>query len=143
MALDPPTGPNYGEFMAARGRVRIGRVIAIGLAAALAVACLMVVATKAASGSPVSAARSCGHFHAQGLRFRATIVRGRVTCKGARKVLRAFMSGRGKKHGSGPEANLTWTVFGWTCGHGTGGGGCIRHGNDASTARDYIVAQQG
>lgn len=113
------------------------------MAALLVAAAVALSAMGPASASTTAtAARACGHFRAEGLRFTATVVRGHVTCRAARKVLRAFMSGRGKKHGSGPEANLTWTLFGWTCGHGTGGGGCIRHGTDASNARDYIVAQE-
>jgi hypothetical protein len=95
-----------------------------------------------APSSAKAASHTRGHFRAKGIRFEATVMKGRVTCRTARKVLRAFMSGKGHKHGSGPEVNLTWTVYGWTCAHGTGGGGCIRHGSNYKNARDYIIAQQ-
>ena len=50
--------------------------------------------------------------------------------------MKAFLSGKGRRHGHGPQANLYWTLYGWTCGTGTGGGGCTRHRH-----RDYVLAQ--
>ena len=86
--------------------------------------------------------RSCGHFTAAGLRFHVTIERGHVSCHRARHVLRAFMSGKGHMHGprNGPAAYRYWTIERWQCGHGAGGGGCIRGGKTYKTARDYILA---
>ena len=121
--------------MRAYGRVRPGgfTTLASVFIAASAIACSLCVGVSQAPAAPstasvVSAARSCGTIHASGYAFRVTIIKGHTSCRIARKVLRAFMSGKGTKHGSGPEANLTWRVYRWTCGHGTGGGGCTRRG---------------
>jgi hypothetical protein len=101
----------------------------------------------AAGGQPRLAAaarsRSCRSVIAQGTRFQVTISRGRVSCRTARRVLRAFMSGKGKLHGpaNGPAYLQSWSLYGWRCGHGTGGGACIRHGTNYKNARDYIGAQ--
>ena len=94
---------------------------------------------------PVNAkSRSCGTFRAQGIRFTVTVLRGKVTCATARHVLGDFLSGKGKMHGppTGPAYEQTWTVDGWSCGHGTGSGACIRGGKTYKTARDWIEAQQ-
>jgi hypothetical protein len=87
--------------------------------------------------------RSCGTFRAQGVKFAATVLRGAVTCAAARHVLGDFLSGKGKMHGppNGPANKQTWTLDGWTCGHGAGGGACIRGGKTYKTARDWIEAQ--
>jgi hypothetical protein len=99
-------------------------------------------------GKVVAAAgrRSCGHVRAGNgskLRFHVTIERGHVTCHRARHVLRHFLNGGGHMHGpkNGALAEQTWTIGRWRCGFGTGGGACMRHGSDASNARDYILAQ--
>jgi hypothetical protein len=86
----------------------------------------------------VVAARSCGHVRAQGSRFHVTVERGRVGCRTARKVLRAFFSGEGHMHGpkNGPSARQYWTLYGWGCGYGTGGGACTRKSDHA-----YILGQ--
>src|SRR3954468_14237820 len=79
--------------------------------------------TASASDGPSvaqAASRSCGSFRLHGLTYDVTIERGHVPCRAARKVLRAFMNGKGRQHGSGPEADKTWPLSGWTCGHGTG-----------------------
>jgi hypothetical protein len=70
-----------------------------------------------------------------------TVERGHVRCAVARRVLRKFLSGGGVEHGSGPESNRTWTIGRWRCGHGTGGGACIRGGSSTANARDWIIAQ--
>jgi hypothetical protein len=54
-------------------------------------------------------------------------------------VLRIFMSGGGKQHGSGGSATY-WQLGHWRCAGGAGGGGCIRHGHSYNTARDRISA---
>jgi hypothetical protein len=86
--------------------------------------------------------RSCGSFQAGGMRLHVSIRRGRVSCTTARTVLRAFFAGKGKMHGPafGPAALQYWTVYGWNCGHGTGGGACLRDGTNYRNARDYIWA---
>lgn len=105
----------------------------------------MLLCTSALSQTPPSAraARGCRTVVAAGTRFSVTISKGRATCATARKVLQAFMSGRGALHGppNGPAYLQTWTVDGWSCGHGTGGGACIRGGGTYRTARDDIIAQ--
>lgn len=88
--------------------------------------------------------RACRAFRLRGTKFSVTVVRGRVRCDKARRVLRDFLSGRGQKHGpgGGPVSENTWTVDGWKCGYGTGGGGCIHRGRTYRTARAWIAAQQ-
>jgi hypothetical protein len=53
------------------------------------------------------------------------------------------MDGKGKMHGppNGPASKQWWRVDGWKCGHGAGGGACIRGGKTYRTARDWIEAQ--
>ena len=100
-------------------------------------------ALGAASYAMPARARSCPSFTLSGYVFAVKIEKGGVTCSTARKVLRAFLSGRGKLHGppNGPAYKQTWTLYGWSCGHGAGGGGCIRHGSNYKNARDYILAE--
>jgi hypothetical protein len=76
--------------------------------------------------------------------FDVTIEKGHASCETARTVMRAFLSGKGKLHGppAGPAYLQTWTLDGWSCGHGAGGGGCIRDGTSYSNARDYILAEE-
>jgi hypothetical protein len=94
--------------------------------------------------SAIARARACGRFRAGGTRFSVMAVRGPVRCGRARRVLRDFLSGRGRMHGprSGPVSEESWTVDGWRCGYGTGGGACIHRGGTYKTARAWIVAQQ-
>jgi hypothetical protein len=116
----------------------VGKSRALILAAA-------VCALTAVFAAPVAAgSRRCGSFRAQGARFDVTVLRGHVSCAAARHALRDFLSGKGKMHGppNGPADKQTWTVDGWTCGYGTGGGACIRSGRTYKTARDWIEAQQ-
>jgi hypothetical protein len=74
--------------------------------------------------------------------FHVTIERGHASCHRARHILKAFLSGKGRMHGpkNGPAAYQYWTIGRWQCGHGAGGGGCIRGGKTYKTARDYILA---
>jgi hypothetical protein len=102
---------------------------------------LCCVPVSSAGASTLHASRSCGHVYASGERFRVSIKRGRVTCHTARKVLRRFLSGHGKQHGDGTTANTYWQLGHWRCAHGAGGGGCIRHGHNYKSARDFISAQ--
>jgi hypothetical protein len=89
--------------------------------------------------------RNCRSTTAEGTRFNVTILRGpEVKCSTADSVLHNFLSGKGKLHGpaNGPAYLQTWTLpHGWRCGHGTGGGACIRGGSNYETAHDYILAQ--
>ena len=90
-----------------------------------------------------AATRSCGSFRLDGTTFAVTIEKGHATCATARMVLRAFLSGKGTLHGppNGPSYKQTWSLYGWSCGHGAGGGGCIRGGANYANARDYILAE--
>jgi len=112
------------------------------LAAAVAA---MIVLAPTASASPTvhEATRSCADIRAAGSTFTVTIDKGNVSCSTARKVLRAVLSGKGTEHGptDGPQADQSWTVDGWSCGHGAGGGACIYGGANYRVARDPIVAQ--
>lgn len=86
--------------------------------------------------------RACGTFRIRGATFSVTVLRGPVRCSRARHVLRNFLLGSGKMHGppNGPAAEQTWTLGRWTCGHGAGGGACIRGGRTYKTARNWIEA---
>lgn len=73
-----------------------------------------------------------------------TIQKGTPSCSTARKVLRAFLTGKGTLHGpvNGPAYKQTYTVGAWTCGTGTGGGACFKGGTNYKSASSYIIAQQ-
>jgi hypothetical protein len=124
-------------------RTEIGWIALSGIAV---LGCYLVLGLPSAKSTRIGAAarsRACRSFQLRGTRYSVTIKKGRVTCRTARRVLRAFMSGKGTLHGppNGPAYKQTWTLDGWTCGHGAGGGGCIRHGTDYKNARDFIVAE--
>jgi hypothetical protein len=89
--------------------------------------------------------RSCPQFTITARDYRSvenlTIHRGTVSCAEAERVVRDFTAGRGIEHGSGPEADKSWTVDGWTCGHGAGGGACLRGGADGRSASNYRTAK--
>ena len=89
-----------------------------------------------------AAAHSCGSVKGAGHTWPVTIDRGRVSCRAARKVLRAFIHGKGRFHGPkhGPAAKQYWTLYGWRCARGAGAVDCIRHGRNYGSARDYIYA---
>lgn len=110
------------------------------------VALLLTVAGLAALPASAPAARSCGSFRLSGKSFRVQVLRGKVSCSEATKTLKAFMSGGGVEHGghSAPEYKKSWTLpGGWRCGHGTGGGACIRDGANYVVAKDWIKAETG
>jgi hypothetical protein len=96
------------------------------------------------SGAALTRMRPCRTFRAKGTKFSATILRGEVRCRKARRVLRALLSGRGRLHGprTGPMSEQTWTVDGWRCSYGAGGAACIHRGRTYKTARAWIAAQQ-
>jgi hypothetical protein len=96
------------------------------------------------SGSVIAGTGTCRVFRARGARFSVMVLQGRVRCGKARRVLRDFLSGRGQMHGprSGPASEQAWTVDGWTCGYGTGGGACMRRGTTYTTPGAWIEAQQ-
>ena len=75
--------------------------------------------------------------------FRVTIEKGRASCQTATRVLKGFLSGHGTLHGprNGPAYKQSYTLDGWTCGYGAGGGACIRGGKTYLTARDQILAE--
>lgn len=106
------------------------------LTAALALAFVMLASSADAT------TRACGSFRAQGTTFNVTVLRGSVTFKVARHVLSDFVHGKGTEHGppNGPAYQQTWSVDGWSCGHGAGGGACIQHGATYKNARDWIEA---
>jgi hypothetical protein len=76
-------------------------------------------------------------------RFQVTVLKGNVSCPTARRVLRDFLSGKGKLHGppDGPLSEQSWTLDGgWSCGHGAGGGACIHGGASYKVAKQFITA---
>jgi len=76
-------------------------------------------------------------------RFQVTVLKGNVSCRTARRVLRDFLSGKGRLHGppGGPLSEDSWTLDGgWSCGHGAGGGACIHGGPNYKVARQFISA---
>jgi hypothetical protein len=75
--------------------------------------------------------------------FQVTVLKGNVACPTARRVLRDFLSGKGKLHGppGGPQSEDSWTLDGgWSCGHGAGGGACIHGGVNYKVAKQFIEA---
>jgi hypothetical protein len=116
-----------------------GRTLWIVVAAVLAVA-----APVASADEGVKAAGSCASVQGAGHRWTVTIDRGRVSCPTARKVLRAFTRGKGRRHGprNGPASKVYWTLYGWRCQRGFGAVDCTRHGKGFADARDYIYAER-
>jgi hypothetical protein len=110
----------------------------------IVVGAILVCGTVAlATTSATARQRSCSTFHASGSTFSVTVLRGPVKCRTAKHVLRAFFSGKGKQHGppSGGLLQQWWTVDGWRCGYGAGGGACIRGSKSYKTAPNWIEAQ--
>jgi hypothetical protein len=89
-----------------------------------------------------AASRQCRVLRLNRNTFRVTIQKGRASCHTATRVLKDFLSGHGTFHGprNGPASKQSYTLDGWTCGYGAGGGACIRGGRTYRTARDQIVA---
>lgn len=100
----------------------------------------LVVGSAPAATTAAARSRSCGTFRAASQTFAATVLRGSVTCRRTRHVLKDFFDGRGKMHGppNGPAYKQWWRVDGWKCGRGAGGGACIYGGKTYKTARDWI-----
>lgn len=124
----------------------LSAVVAIALTGCGATSVRTVVTLTKTVSTPVKstpAATPPCQFVGGGLRFEVTIRKGRVGCGAAVSVLQAFVSGQGELHGprSGPSSAQSWTLFGWSCGRGAGGGACIRHGSNFRNARDFIVAE--
>ena len=116
-------------------------VLLIGVAV---LACCLAFGVPVTQTAGAAESRACGSFRVAGSVFDVTIEKGRVSCDTARSVLRGFLSGKAKLHGppGGPAYLQTWTLDGWSCGHGTGGGGCIRGGTSYTNAPDYILAEE-
>lgn len=97
----------------------------------LTIGALVVSGLLALVASSAAARRSCGTFRASGATLAVTVQRGGVTCSTARHVLSDFFHGRGEMHGppNGPAYKQWWSVDGWACGYGAGGGGCSRSGS--------------
>jgi hypothetical protein len=84
--------------------------------------------------------KRCGKIRANPSGHFVVRKKGRVTCRGARKLMHLFLNeGQGVKHGGPSSAETYYTLYGWRCGTGAGGGGCVRHrGRDRTQA--YWVA---
>jgi hypothetical protein len=96
----------------------------------LTIGALVVSGYLALVAGPAAATRSCGTFRASGATLAVKVQRGTVTCPTAERVLSDFFHGRGWMHGrpNGPAYQQWWSVDGWACGYGAGGGGCSRSG---------------
>jgi len=85
----------------------------------------------------------CPSFKLGGAKYEVTVLKGNVRCQTARRVLRDFLRGKGTMHGppGGPAFKQYWTLDGgWKCGHGAGGGACIRGGRNYKVAKQFIEA---
>lgn len=105
---------------------------------------IFTVAALVLAVAPAAAARkSCGYVNPA--EYHVKILRGRVSCKAARKAIATVIRGGGKRHGNPNKGleNLYWTVpGGWRCATGAGGAwGCQRGGTRAHP-RDEISAEQ-
>jgi hypothetical protein len=100
-------------------------------------------AQTASAPAHMAATHSCASVAGAGHTWAVTVDRGFVSCRAARKVLRAFIHGKGSFHGpkNGPAHKQYWALYGWRCGRGNGAVDCIRHGHSFGTARDYIYAE--
>jgi hypothetical protein len=67
--------------------------------------------------------RSCRPVHVHGRTVTVSILQGQVICRNARAVVRAFKSGKGRRHGSPGHQYVT--VRGWRC---VSSGACTRPG---------------
>jgi hypothetical protein len=104
-------------------------------AVCLVLAVAIAVPVSAAGPSPtatVAGKRDCGvqtyRSGGSAIRDRVSVLKGHATCKRARKVLRDFFAGKGKRHETPGEgmAGVSVTVDRWTCGYFAGGGACSK-----------------
>lgn len=122
------------------------RVYRLGLLAVAAATLLAVGAAGSALAGVVPGyphSHYCPSFKLDRAKYQVTVLKGHVRCRTARRVLRDFLNGGGTMHGppSGPAADQYWTLpGGWKCGHGAGGGGCIRGGRNYKVAKQFIEA---
>lgn len=113
---------------------RLSRVFAVTatLATLTAVSAQADDGTQAPSRGNAQSAASyvrCGSIDAAGPGRLKVLKKGRVTCRGARKLMHLFLNeGQGIKHGGPSSAETYYTLYGWKCGTGAGGGGCKRRG---------------
>jgi hypothetical protein len=73
--------------------------------------------------------KTCPPLQLNGRAVGVTIVHGQVTCRGARAVVRAFKTGKGRRGGT-PGSQYV-TVRGWRC---LPSGTCTRDGNSIKTS---------
>lgn len=66
----------------------------------------------AAAAAPAPAARSCGTFtDHDGARLHAKVIKGKTTCKTAKRILRRYLNSNAPCTGSGCARDIT----GWRC----------------------------
>lgn len=115
-------------------------ILALVALALMSAAVFAVAALASSPAPPASGARHrpCGTIHGRGHPWKVTIYKGHVSCHAARRVLRAFLHGKGRMHGppNGPAYRQYWTLYGWKCGNGAGAAGCNRH-----HFRQYVIAE--
>jgi hypothetical protein len=84
--------------------------------------------------------KRCGKIPANPRGHFAVRKKGKVTCRGARKLMRLFLNeGQGVKHGGPSSAETYYTLYGWRCGTGAGGGGCTRRGGRDRTQAYWVA----
>jgi len=95
-----------------------------------------------ATPSPVAAVKwkRCGKIRANASGHFVVRKQGSVTCRGARKLMHLFLNeGQGVKHGGPSSAETYYTLYGWRCGTGAGGGGCTRAGGRDRTQAYWVA----
>src|SRR4051812_31982930 len=111
-----------------------------GIGALVCAALLVVPATAPVAAQPtVRAAKACHSIHGRGYRWTVRVEKGHVSCRKARKVLSAFLHGKGHMHGpaNGPAYQQWRSVYHWRCGNGAGAVGCSRHSRLISATARY------
>lgn len=83
--------------------------------------------------------KRCGKIRAKPNGHFTVRKKGKVTCRGARKLMHLFLNeGQGVKHGGPSSAETYYTLYGWRCGTGAGGGGCTRRGGRDRTQAYWV-----
>jgi len=82
--------------------------------ACLALLLAMTAAIALLPAEPALAAKECGAYRGKGGPYAVRVLRGPVTCKTARRVLRRYATSKAPCDGSGCYR----TQKGWTCGSG-------------------------
>jgi hypothetical protein len=108
-------------------RTRALRILTLSIG----VAAVAGVVAVAALGAPAFPTHRCGSFRSHG--FQVRVFNRGTSCRGAGRLIRAFLSPKSVAHGGPAQSQVYWTVPGfpgWRCYQGAGGGDCLRHNAD-------------